>query len=221
MCATFKLATGSDTLGSQARWVELFFLLLVLLVLHLVELVAFCFRTLFKWLFIKSLSTWCPRDRESVCGCVSTYVWLCVSQCSCVSQCMAACVAVCLQVAVCTARTMQSWRWSSKITLHIFHLCFVIFLLANETDLRASSWLHHGVCSFSMMFITFPWQQEKMAALLWSKRKTFQLSAKIYVTFLQRKCGDYEIMQALHILRRNRQFMWWKCGVFEKNAAPA
>ena len=53
-------------------------------------------------------------------------------------------------------------------------------------------------------------------ALVWSKRNIFQLSAKIYVTFLQRKCGDYEIMQAPHILRGNLQFMWWECGIFEK-----
>ena len=84
-------------------------------------------------------------------------------------------------------------------------------------------------CSFSMTFtlhnyvtnfITFPWQQGEMAALVWSKRKIFQHSAKIYVIFLQRKCGDYEIMQAPHILHGNRQFMRWKCGIFEKNAGP-
>jgi hypothetical protein len=32
--------------------------------------------------------------------------------------------------------------------------------------------------------------------------------AKIAGTFPQRKCGDYEIMQAPHILRGNLQFMW-------------
>ena len=30
---------------------------------------------------------------------------------------------------------------------------------------------------------------------------------KIYVTLLQRKCGDYEIMRDPHILRGNREFM--------------
>ena len=38
------------------------------------------------------------------------------------------------------------------------------------------------------------------ALLVWSKRNIFQLSAKIYVTFLQRKYRDYEIMLAPHIL---------------------
>ena len=67
-------------------------------------------------------------------------------------------------------------------------------------------------------FITFPWQQGKMAALVWSKHNIFQLSAKMYVTFLQHKCKDYEIMQAPHILHGNRQFMQRKCGVFETMA---
>ena len=62
-----------------------------------------------------------------------------------------------------------------------------------------------------------------MAILVWSKRNIFQLSAKIYVTYLYRKCGDYEIMQAphiSHILRRNRRFMGRNGGVFEKMRPP-
>ena len=37
-----------------------------------------------------------------------------------------------------------------------------------------------------------------------------------FVTVLQQKCGDYEIMQAPHILHGNLQFMQRKCGAFEK-----
>ena len=72
----------------------------------------------------------------------------------------------------------------------------MIFLLANETDLQASSWLHGGFASFrwcSRRVITslqtFPWQQGKMAALVWSKQNIFQLSAKIYVTFCNENAG--------------------------------
>ena len=65
-----------------------------------------------------------------------------------------------------------------------------------------------------------PMATGEIAALVWSYLKNFQLSAKLYVTFLQRKCRDYEIMQALHILRRNLQFMLWKCGIFEKMRPP-
>ena len=36
------------------------------------------------------------------------------------------------------------------------------------------------------------------------------------MTFLPRKCGDYETMQAPHILHENLQFMRQKCGIFEK-----
>ena len=55
-----------------------------------------------------------------------------------------------------------------------------------------------------------PMATREMAALVWRKRNIFQLSAKIYVTLLQWKCRDYEIMQA-----PNRQCMQWKCGIFE------
>ena len=71
-------------------------------------------------------------------------------------------------------------------------------------------------CGNKFNFITFPWQQGEMAALVWSKRNIL-----IYVTFLQQKCRDYEIMQAPRILRGNLQFMLWKCGIFEKYAAPS
>ena len=60
-------------------------------------------------------------------------------------------------------------------------------------------------------------QQGEMAVC--SKRNIFQLSAKMYVTFLQRKWGDYEIMQALHIFARKSAiyevkvgYIWKKCG---------
>ena len=55
-----------------------------------------------------------------------------------------------------------------------------------------------------------------MAAHVWSKRNIFQLSAEIYVTFLQWKYEDHEVMQAPHILHGNQQFMRRKCRVFEK-----
>ena len=56
--------------------------------------------------------------------------------------------------------------------------------------------------------------------LLWCKRNFFKLSDKIYVIFLQQKCGDYEIMKALHILFENRQFMRWKYSIFERMRPP-
>ena len=55
--------------------------------------------------------------------------------------------------------------------------------------------------------------------LLCEVNTTFFNFLRRYVTFLQQKCGDYEIMQALHIsfnLCRNLQFMQGKCGIFEK-----
>ena len=89
---------------------------------------------------------------------------------------------------------------------------------------------HRGfiaVCSFSMTLRRLisslhnvPMATGEMAALVLSKRNIFQLSAEIYVTFLQRKCGDYEIMQAPHILRGNWQFMQRKCAAFEKMQPP-
>jgi hypothetical protein len=66
-----------------------------------------------------------------------------------------------------------------------------------------------------------PMATGEMAAFVWSKRNIFNTFCwKLYVTFLQRKCGDYEIMQAPRILRGNLQFMRCKCGIFEKMRPP-
>ena len=94
---TFMLAAGNRYTWLTGSVSGTYLLLLVLLVLHLVELVAFCFHTLVKRLFIKSLSTWRP------------IVCVCVWQCDCVH-----------------IRATQSWRWSRKITPCIFRLWFFI-----------------------------------------------------------------------------------------------
>ena len=62
-------------------------------------------------------------------------------------------------------------------------------------------------CSFSMTFTSRNYVTSYRGGkwlLLCEVNATF---FKIYVTLLQRKCGDYEIMQAPHILRGKREFM--------------
>ena len=83
MCAIFRLATGNDTLGVHARWVELIF---------------YCW---FCCVCVYAAAAVCVCVCVCMCVCAAVCVCVCVSVCGCVVVCMWLRAAVCVRVRVC------------------------------------------------------------------------------------------------------------------------